>query len=76
MEAVIVLGGGVIFLTAIMWSGQIYKVPGFDIVKHLGSSFIRTEYVLYGLFEAIFWRLVFPVGMAAGLLVHVFGERT
>lgn len=75
-EHTLIVGGVALVLTIIMWSGELYKVPSFDIFKHIGSSGVRSKYILYYVFEAIFWRLVFPVGMAAGILVHMLKVRT
>lgn len=63
---------GVAVLTLVAWSGAIYDLPEFSMMNHFGKSYIRSEYIAYGILEAVYWRVIFPFGTAAALLINFF----
>ncbi len=75
LESSAIVIGGVAVLTLIAWSGAVYDLPDFSIVKQLGNSFIRNEYIVYGILEAFYWRILLPFGTAAALLINLFLEK-
>lgn len=75
MGTVAIVAGLAFLMVAVMLSSAVYKLPDFSLAEHINSSYTRIQYVLYGLLEALYWRVVFPMGFIAALTLNLFFEK-
>ena len=76
LETIGLIGGVALMLVVLMWSGLVYKLADFSIAKHFGSPYVRAPYIVYGLFEITYWRIVVPFGFAGALTLAYFGKKS